>query len=76
MDNLGLNLWNQDNQIPGIDFFENYSPVINNCNFRVMMILIQINNYNVNSFNVKTAILNGELEESIYRKIPQGLAEV
>ena len=41
-----------------------------------MMILIQINNFKVNSFNVKTAILNGELEETIYRKIPQGLDEV
>ena len=41
-----------------------------------MMVLTQMNMYKVNSFDVETAFLNGELEENIYMKILQGLAEV
>ncbi len=33
-------------------------------------------NYKVHSFDVETAFLNGDLEETIFMKIPQGLAEV
>ena len=64
------------NQIPGVDFFENYSPVINDCSFRVLMIVIQVMNYKVKSFDVETAFLNGDLKETIYMKAPQGLMEV
>ena len=41
-----------------------------------MMVLIQINNYKIQSFDAKTAFLIGELEETICMKIPQGLIEV
>jgi Reverse transcriptase (RNA-dependent DNA polymerase) len=33
------------NQIPGVDFLENYSQVVNNCSFHVLMVLIQEKGY-------------------------------
>ena len=63
-------------QIPGVDFYENYSPIINDKSFRIMLILFQMNNYAISSFDVETAYLNGDPNKTIYMKIPQGIMKV
>ena len=51
-------------QIPGMEFTDNYSPVLNDVTFRVVVA------------NIDNAFLNEDLEHEIYRKIPEGYDEV
>jgi Reverse transcriptase (RNA-dependent DNA polymerase) len=59
--------------VPGIDFLNNYSSVVNDTSFRILLLLIKKNNLKAWSLNVETSFLNGELEEEIFMKIPEGL---
>jgi Reverse transcriptase (RNA-dependent DNA polymerase) len=59
-------------QIPGIDFTGNYSPVVNDSSFRILILLIAKLGLKVWSLDVETVFLNGDLEEEIYMKLPQG----
>jgi Reverse transcriptase (RNA-dependent DNA polymerase) len=54
-------------QIPG-----NYSPVMNNSSFRILILLIAKLGLKAWSLDIETAFLNGDLEEEIYMKLPQG----
>ena len=58
--------------IPGIDFTANYSPVINNITFCILLVLIVINNWYSKVINIQTAFLYGKLDKEIYMRIPQG----
>jgi len=64
------------NQVPGIDFSENFAPVIDDATFRLVLTLIQRENLKAYSLDVETAFLHGELEEEIYMKKPRGYEEV
>jgi Reverse transcriptase (RNA-dependent DNA polymerase) len=59
-------------QIPGIDFIGNYSLVMNNSSFRILILLIAKLGLKAWSLDVETTFLNGDLEEEIYMKLPQG----
>ena len=59
-------------QVPGVDFNANYSPVINDITFCILLVLILINNWYAEVINIQTAFLYGKLEEEIYMKIPEG----
>ena len=50
-------------QVPGIDFLNNYSPVVNDTSVRILLVLIKKNNLEAWSLDVETAFLNGELEK-------------
>jgi hypothetical protein len=50
-------------QIPGIDFNENFAPVINDVSFRIMLIAKLIWNLEASIVDVETAFLHGELQE-------------
>ena len=60
-------------QVAGIDFQDNFAPVINDVTFRLVMALMISNNWEADIVDVETAFLYGDLEEEIYMKIPQGL---
>lgn len=60
-------------QIPGVDFTEAYSPVINDVAFRIMIIIQMVWKLSAKIIDVETAFLNGELEEQIYMDCPDGL---
>ena len=62
-------------QEPGLDFIENYSPVVSDVSFRLMLVMIQQYGLKPLSLDVETAFLHGQLDEEIYMKIPQGLPE-
>ena len=62
-------------QIPGIDFTENFAPVISDIGYKILLTLMIINNWKGWLVDVETAFLNGELEEDIYMEIPQGHVE-
>jgi len=57
-------------QRENIDFFDTYSPVTRITSIRVLISLAVVYNLIVHQMNVKTAFLNGELEEEIYMEQP------
>jgi Reverse transcriptase (RNA-dependent DNA polymerase) len=62
-------------QVPGVDFSENYAPVVNNITMRMMLVLKLTNEWSSKTIDVETAFLYGNLMEEIYMTIPNGLEE-
>ena len=63
-------------QIAGVDFTDNYSPVVNDVTFRVVVARMIIENMKGKVVDIDNAFLNGDLEHEIYMKIPEGYDEV
>ena len=63
-------------QIPGVDFTENYSPVVNDITFRLMLIAKMVFGLKTKIVDVETAFLYGDLEEEIFMDCPPGLEGV
>ena len=63
-------------QNPGVDFTDNYSPVVNRVMFRVVVARMLIENLKGKVVDIVKAFLNGDLEHEIYMKIPEGYDEV
>ena len=63
-------------QIPGLDFADNFAPVINDVTLCIILILSIINKWVKEIINVETAFLHGKLEEEIFMKFPQGLSMI
>jgi len=53
-------------QREGEDFFDTYSPVAHLTTIRVLLFLVVSHGLLIHQMDVKTAFLNGELEEEIY----------
>ena len=63
-------------QIPGDDFTDNYSLVVNDVTFRVVVARMLIENLKGEVVDIDNAFLNGDLEHEIYMKILEGYDEV
>nr|KAJ0217050.1 hypothetical protein LSAT_V11C300105370 [Lactuca sativa] len=59
-------------QKEGIDFFDTYAPVAIISTIRLLLALAAIHNLVIHQMDVKTAFLNGDLDEEIYMKQPEG----
>ncbi|KAM2709368.1 hypothetical protein EV2_047063 [Malus domestica] len=59
-------------QKKGIDYFDTYSPVSRITTIRILIALASIHNLVVHQMDVKTAFLNGDLDEEIYMEQPEG----
>lgn len=59
-------------QRPGIDFEETYSPVVKYDTLRVILSLVAAKDLDMAQLDIKTAFLNGELDEEIYIEQPEG----
>jgi hypothetical protein len=59
-------------QKEGEDFFDTYSPIARLTTFRVLLSLATSYGLLIHQMDVKTAFLNGELEEQIYMTQPDG----
>lgn len=62
-------------QIPGVDYTENYAPVLTDTTFRVLLILWLTNNWDSEIVDVETAFLYGQLDQEIFMKCPEGLGQ-
>ncbi|KAJ9696926.1 hypothetical protein PVL29_008922 [Vitis rotundifolia] len=63
-------------QREGIDFKETFSPVSTKDSFRVIMAIVAHFDLKLHQMDVKTAFLNGDLDEDVYIEQPIGFAEV
>lgn len=62
-------------QIPEIDFADNFAPAVHDITFRIVLLLWTVKDGHVTIVDVERALLDRELEEEIYMKIPSGLIE-
>ena len=59
-------------QKEGLDYFDTYSPVTRITSIRMLIALAAVHDLKIHQMDVKTAFLNGELEEEIYMERPEG----
>ena len=59
-------------QKEGLDYFDTYSPVARTTTVRVLIALASAFSLEIHQMDVKTAFLNGDLEEEIYMEQPEG----
>lgn len=59
-------------QEQGVNYEETFSPVISTSALRSLFALAAIKNYKIMTFDIKTAFLYGNVEESIYMYPPEG----
>jgi hypothetical protein len=62
-------------QVEGVDFNETFAPVAKFTTIRCMLAIGAIMDLEIHQMDVKTAFLNGELEEDIYMDQPQGFMQ-
>ena len=56
-------------QIPGLDFMDNFSPVVNDVAFQVLIIQMIIEQWDAKIVDIDNAFLNKEIEHEIYMAI-------
>ncbi|UYV73987.1 hypothetical protein LAZ67_11001719 [Cordylochernes scorpioides] len=56
----------------GIDYKETFAPVVRYDSVRVLLALATVMDMEIMQFDIKTAFLNGDLDEDIYMQIPEG----
>ena len=61
-------------QKEGLDYFDTYSPVTRISSIRMLIAITAIHNLKIHQMDVKTAFLNGDLDEEIYMEQPEGFA--
>ena len=59
-------------QIPGIDYDETFSPVARFESLRLLLALATLEDWEIHQMDVKSAFLNGVLDEEIYMEQPIG----
>ncbi|GJW04992.1 zinc finger, CCHC-type containing protein [Tanacetum coccineum] len=59
-------------QKEGIDYFDTYAIVARISTIRLLIVLAATHNLVIHQMDVKTSFLNGDLEEEIYMKQPEG----
>jgi hypothetical protein len=62
-------------QVPGIDFTDVYSPVVNDVTFRIMMVAEMVYKFKSKLIDIETAFLHGELgdDEIVFMDCPGGM---
>ena len=55
-----------------LDYFDTYSPVTIITSIRMLIVIAAVYKLEIHQMNVKMAFLNGDLEEEIYLKQPEG----
>ncbi|KAK8694592.1 hypothetical protein V6N13_072140 [Hibiscus sabdariffa] len=59
-------------QIHGVDYDETFSPVVMFKSIRILLAVAAFHEYEIWQMDVKTAFLNGKLEEDVYMTQPEG----
>ncbi|XP_071913959.1 uncharacterized protein [Coffea arabica] len=59
-------------QQEGLDYFDTYSPVTRINSIRIILAIAALRKLEIHQMDVKTAFLNGDLDEEIYMEQPEG----
>ena len=59
-------------QKEGLDYFDTYSPVTRISSIQMLIAIAAIHNLEIHQMDVKSAFLNGDLDEEIYMEQPEG----
>nr|GEX45628.1 calcineurin B-like protein 4 [Tanacetum cinerariifolium] len=59
-------------QCEGLDYFDTYSPITRITSIRMILVIAALRNLEIHQMDVKTAFLNGDLEEETYINQPVG----
>ena len=51
---------------------ETFAPVVHYESIRILLAMTARENYEITKFDIKTAFLNGDLQEELYMKLPEG----
>ena len=62
----------QNTQFLPFDYFDTYAPLVRISTIRLLLALASIHNLVIHQINVKTAFLNGDLDEEVYTRQPEG----
>jgi Reverse transcriptase (RNA-dependent DNA polymerase) len=60
-------------QVPGVDFHESFTPVINDVTFQILLVMMLTWNLKSKVVDIKTAFFHGDLKETFYMEIPKGM---
>ena len=60
-------------QREGLDYFDTYSRITKISSIRMLIAIVVIHNLEIHQMDVKTAFLNGDLDEEIYMEQPEGI---
>ena len=63
-------------QKAGIDYSETFSPVVKFETVRIVMAITAANDLEIIQFDIKTAILNGDIVELLYMEQPEGFVDL
>ena len=63
-------------QISGVDFTENYLPVIHDISAKMLTIIIIIDGLQGKLVDMETAFLYGDLKEEVCMSCPEGMVDV
>ncbi|GKA22460.1 zinc finger, CCHC-type containing protein, partial [Tanacetum coccineum] len=73
---MGNNTWVLADLPPGIDYFDTYAPEARMSTIRLLIAMASIQNLIIHQMDVKTAFLNGELDEEAPKQWHQKFDEV
>ena len=60
-------------QIHGINYFDTYSPTLRMDSLRILLAVSAFYDWEIHQIDVRTAYLEGDLEEDVYIKCPEGI---
>lgn len=64
------------NQIKGIDYNETFSPVCRLSTLRLLVAIVVNNDMHTKQLDIKTAYLNGKLEDNIFMEMPENAEKI
>ena len=65
-----------NNQIPGVDYTDNFAPVAHDLSFRIALSRMMVEKLDSLVMDVETPFLYGEIDEEIFMKSPVGMEEI